>query len=1004
MDSCSSSVNEFTVRPQHMNFHPRLEAPSGSSFRRKQSEAAVNTLTETDMGHWLARYTEQNFNIAITDDAMSLAELGIDSVESVGMVCALEQWLGCKVPSDFLADVENIGALKRKAMAVQRQSTAVPEGESDYAAFINPFLAAKLRQLKIDRSFVRGEGCHLYDADGERYIDFMAQYGALPFGHHPRPIWDAMMGLRDDGEPNFAQPSLLKSAGQLARRLVEIAPAGLTHVTFANSGAEAVEAALKMARHATGRKGILSTLMGFHGKTFGALSATGKADYQRHFALPLPGFEHIEYGNLAALSDKLAAEPEQFAAFIVEPIQGEGGVTVPPEGYLRQAKEICSRHGVLFIVDEVQTGLGRTGALFACEAEGVVPDILTLAKALSGGLVPIGACLCTSQVYSEKFAMKHSSTFAGNALAARAGLATLEWLTRDDGALLKQVKLHGDRLRAGLEALQRKYPGLVSQVCGRGFMLGLRFSAERVRHENFLSIAAHEKELAQFVSSYLLNVERVRLAPTLNRGEVLRIQPPLNAPWDLCEQVLAALDRTLAIVATGQTGAFYRALLKRQAPEAATVAAILPLDAAPQPVAPGTAALAADGESRFAFLMHPLDAQSYADYDPSLGGLDGAELAEFATSMDGLLEPVIGSTVSITSASGERTVGDFIMVPHTAEQMRALSQKDSVDVVRRALALAVRRGARIVGLGAYTSVVTGGGAHVADCGVPVTSGNSYTVAASLRAIEEAVECSGQRWGDMPAAVVGAAGAIGSCMAALLATKVPRLILVGNPAHPARQGRERLLEVVRRVRQHVLDRNEGGAPFAAGSLASEIVREAELPEEQALAALERSGRLVLTAHPAAVGFARLVVMATSFPGKIVDEDVFQRGSIVCDVSRPRSVDKSILARRPDVLVIDGGVISVPGRPDIGPYGLNEGTAYACMAETMLLALDRHFANTSLGTSLCLGEVQRQTALAATHGFDIAELQSFGRPLTDSRWETYLRESTARPSSLHKKAMA
>ena len=200
------------------------------------------------------------------------------------------------------------------------------------------------------------------------------------------------------------------------------------------------------------RAGILSTHGSFHGKTLGALSATGNPDYQRDFGAPTAGFDRVPYGEVDALRRILAERPGHFAAFLVEPIQGEGGIVEPPPGYLAAARAICDEAGVLLVLDEIQTGLGRTGDLFACEADGVLPDVLVLAKALGGGLIPIGAVLCTEKVYTTTFAMKHSSTFAGNALACRAGLATLQRITRNEGRLLTQVARNGRFLSAGSSA------------------------------------------------------------------------------------------------------------------------------------------------------------------------------------------------------------------------------------------------------------------------------------------------------------------------------------------------------------------------------------------------------------------------------------------------------------------------------------------------------------------------------------------------------------------------
>ena len=188
--------------------------------------------------------------------------------------------------------------------------------------------------------------------------------------------------------------------------------------------------------------GILTTDNSFHGKTLGALSATGKDFYQKGFGAPVPGFERIPYGDLNRLEEAFKLKPQGYAAFIVEPIQGEGGIIIPPDGYLREALEICHRYGTLLIVDEVQTGLGRTGRMFACESDGIIPDIITIAKALGGGVIPIGACLCTEEVYTDDFALKHSSTFAGNTLACRVGLKVIQQLTRSrqlSGVVAKAV-------------------------------------------------------------------------------------------------------------------------------------------------------------------------------------------------------------------------------------------------------------------------------------------------------------------------------------------------------------------------------------------------------------------------------------------------------------------------------------------------------------------------------------------------------------------------------------
>ncbi|MDP9149379.1 MAG: aminotransferase class III-fold pyridoxal phosphate-dependent enzyme, partial [Myxococcota bacterium] len=312
----------------------------------------------------------------------------------------------------------DVHALTAQGAACGRAASA----SGNYAHFVNPHVSDLLERLRLDKCFVRGEGRLLFDEHGNSYLDAVSGYGALPFGHHPDWVWQAAMRVEQSREPLMAQPSLLPAAGELAAALIRNAPAGLGYVVFGNSGTEAVEAAIKACRLATGKLGILATTNGFHGKTLGALSATGRPYFQEGTGAPAAGFRHVPYGDVDALDQALTEFASETAAFIVEPIQGEGGVIEAPLGYLKFARRLCDRHGVLLIVDEVQTGLGRTGAMFACQSEGIVPDAIALAKALGGGLIPVSACLLSERAYSKDFALKHSSTFGGHALAMRIGL------------------------------------------------------------------------------------------------------------------------------------------------------------------------------------------------------------------------------------------------------------------------------------------------------------------------------------------------------------------------------------------------------------------------------------------------------------------------------------------------------------------------------------------------------------------------------------------------------
>jgi len=857
-----------------------------------------------------------------------------------------------------------------------------------YIEFVNPHLGKLLTDIGLDKRFQRGQGAYLYDHTGQEYLDCIAAYGALPFGYNPPEIWQALHELEARQEPSFIQPSLLEAAGALAARLVELAPPGLKYVTFANSGAEAVEAAFKLVRAKTGRPVILSTRNSFHGKTLGALSATGNAGYQRAFGAPVPGFRHIPYGDAAALEAYLEEHAADTAAFIVEPIQGEGGIVEPPQGYLRQVQELCARFGVLTIFDEIQTGLGRTGSLFACQEEGVSPDVLVLAKALGGGLIPIGAVLCRGEAYTEEFGLKHSSTFAGNSLGARVGLAVLDLLTKDEGALLRAVRAKGAKLKAGLEQVARKYPQVVKAIRGRGFMLGIEFVNSREPYpHSLLGVMAEQELLTPMVASYLLNVERVRVAPTLNGASVIRIEPPLIIGDQEIERVVQAVERAVHLLACRNTAAFLGHLVGYSCPDLAATS--------PEP-AHSQAAKPEPDDGRFAFLVHPVDLDNYTEFDASLEALSTAQLEDLSSRWNDLVEPFVVSSMRIVDALGRSAYGDFICVPKTAAQLLAMDKQEAIAQITAAVKLAAERGAHIVGLGAYTSVVTMGGWQLLPhTPVALTTGNSYTVVSGVEAALTAAEQVGMDLSRVTGAVVGAGGAIGKALALLLAEQVQRLILVGNPARPEKS-EYRMLKVAVEIIQHLRALHQGGRCFAPGSLGHFASQLQDVPPVDASLGtwiefiretLASGAPLTVTVDSRAhLPRADLIMVATSSLDTLITSDVLKHGAVVCDMSRPGNVSDKVLQERPDVLVIDGGVIALPGSPDLGwNFGFEKGTAFACMSETMMLALEKHYEHTSIGADLSLEHLELMRSLAQKLGFTLAGFRAFDRPLDPAVWE-------------------
>ncbi|MGB9793401.1 MAG: aspartate aminotransferase family protein, partial [Thermacetogeniaceae bacterium] len=317
------------------------------------------------------------------------------------------------------------------------------EVRSLYKSYVNPGYVTLLGMLDFDKKFVRAEGVSVWDEDGIEYLDFLGGFGALNFGHN-HPYINAALE-RVAHLPNLLQVTLNPLAAALGHNLAKITPGNLTHTFFCNSGAEAVEGALKLARAASKKQKIIYCERSFHGKTMGALSVTGKDKYQAPFRPLIPNCESVPYGDLEALEMKL--REGDAAAFILEPIQGEGGVNVPPAGYLREVRRLCKKYDTYLIVDEIQTGFGRTGYIFACNQEDVVPDIMCIGKSLGGGVMPLAAFTTTEQIWDKAFGgfercQIHTSTFGGNTRAMAAGIAAIKVLIEED--LASQAREKGE--------------------------------------------------------------------------------------------------------------------------------------------------------------------------------------------------------------------------------------------------------------------------------------------------------------------------------------------------------------------------------------------------------------------------------------------------------------------------------------------------------------------------------------------------------------------------------
>lgn len=377
-----------------------------------------------------------------------------------------------------------------------------------YRKYVSPGIAGILSFSGFDIPEDRAEGCYIYDISGRKFLDCVGGYGAFSLGHLNPAVVEAVKEQlgKEALKSHFFMSSELADACEL---LAQVLPGDIQYSFLCNSGTEAVEGALKCARIHTGRPNFVGAVNSFHGKSFGSLSVSGREVYKKDFHPLLPGTSQVPFGDIDSLEEAVTG---QTAAVILEMVQGEGGVMLAPEGYFQQVRELCTKRGALLIADEVRTGFGRTGKMFACEHFGIVPDIITMAKALGGGVMPVGAFSANADIWHSMFGKNpylHSTTFGGNPLACAAVIAAIR--TTLDQQLVERSARLGKKLLEGLCELQRKYPELIKEVRGIGLLAGVEFTEEDIG--SLVIAACGHRDLL--------------VAYSLNNPKVIRIEPPL---------------------------------------------------------------------------------------------------------------------------------------------------------------------------------------------------------------------------------------------------------------------------------------------------------------------------------------------------------------------------------------------------------------------------------------------------------------------------------------------
>lgn len=931
---------------------------------------------------------------------------------------------------------ESTGASFDEAATLTRvvpQARQAPD-PAHYHAHARPEMGRLLKALGLDITYTRAEGDWMeFQADGgvRRVVDLLGGYGAGLFGHHHPAIAQAAREALDDHAPIQAQASCRAWAGEVAHALSARigATTGATYVvTLTNTGAEAVEAALKHAeleRHETaletarrfrrraqaltgeagrhdqaaflrevarelGLPGGATTAealeviaraneaahatppvyfaleRAFHGKTTGASQVTYNPAYREPFARIGVKCEFLPAGDEAAWQRAIARATVRtwdvvshdgrldlvekpwvnVSAILVEPLQGEGGIHLLSPDDAAKLRQIADTHGIPLIIDEIQSGMGRTGRFLASTWCGLRGDYYTFAKSLGGGLAKIGALAVDARRYRADFGVIHTSTFAEDDYSCRIAMRALALL--DEAHVPERCEALGDRWLADMQALVKRHPRVLTAARGRGLMLGLEFRPQADNPSNVIRMLSDHGYLGYAIAGYLLHEAGFRVAPTLSAATTIRLEPSAFIDAEHLVRFVDAVDRLCEILERGNAYRLVRYV----------VGLADPTDASPiEDFSHNPAGLRREAprcEKRVAFIGHFIQAQDAMRWEPSLKLLPPGAAERFQLATHRIFGPTIYDQVHVTSAIGETVHLSFIGINLTSKAVEsALRARDSdwvLQLIESGVAKAKEAGCQVVGLGGYTSIVADNGKRLTTQGVTLTTGNSLTVGMGLAAMRHGARERGIAMETACLGVIGATGNIGSVYARMMAEEVPRMVLVG------REAGSRLKQVATRLYEEAFGRLVAGAPATgiaavlAGSpgVAALLALPAGAREErlgerlmEVLAAeLGEAAPIRITSDVAELRDCQLIVTASnSAPPLIFPEHLGAGPIVICDISVPEDVAPAVGVERPDVLVLKGGLVAVPNDPGfhIGGIPLPEGHAFACMSETLLLGL-------------------------------------------------------------------
>ena len=1003
--------------------------------------------------------------------------------------------------------------------ATEEDTTSNPFARTnDFEEYLRPKLGRMLNSLRLDVSYDRARGDRMEyedDAGRRRHVfDFLGGYGALLFGHNHPELTRAAIDVLQQERPFGAQASVRATAARLGRKLSEMFAdrwGSAYTTTLANSGAEAVEIALKHAcmAHDNRKRDIIDRIehsilkmrnryhpehlsaskatqrqlaqllpgracatyaeviaairelndqalhsaavyccleKSYHGKTTGALQLTAKLSYREPFiSNGGPRVLFVDRSNPADFADRIATEKLRFyslksvstndaaapdgsevhreleletveltniAALFVEPIQGEGGVHVIASDFLRQIRSLCSEAGVHLVFDEIQSGMGRTGAFLAAEHSGVQPDYILLSKSLGGGITKISSASVRADLYEEEFGVLHTSTFTEDDLSSAVALRALE-LLEEQPDIMRSCAEKGEAIRSELLRIQNEYPEIIKEVRGEGLMLAIEFHCqEKSEAPGFRALAA--SDLLGFIfMGYLVHEHQIHVAPLLSTYLVLRLEPPACIEEEAMEKLYAGVERLCRILRNLNFYELTRYIVGRN----------------PEPGTPREAVQdyrnryyttpdVADAERTVAFVMHFVNIDDTLNFDFSCKDnytREDMQLLLDKTYM--FLKPFPVAPKIVYSKLGKKVRLQPYAIAITSamvqQHMEARERQTLVDFVEQAIEHVDENGIKIMGFGNFTSIIMQNCKAVRNENIAVTTGNSLTVGMGYEAL---LYAAGESQIDLETAcfaAIGANGNIGTVYCELMVEHVPEIILIGRP------GREDALENIAinllsttffdeilskpdGASTHMLARRIRETPTVAALLSDPTICTPEVDRREAgrriyeglLAECAEAGTrppVWISTDPADVRHANLILGASSQSGSLIQAENLRPDKIViCDVALPADTDESVFRLRPDVTVLLGGEVRVPPVPaDVALLNANtsardflvEGVPirpdhmFACMCETTLLGLTGITSNYSYG-EVSKNRVREILDISRMHGFSLGALKTKG----------------------------